>query len=62
MISQDVTYRGALDGILGRDVNTYVEEHLVDMYEQASSKWGQCSLQEWSSGAEGGFSQFLCPS
>jgi hypothetical protein len=48
-----VAYSGALDGILGRDVNTYVEEHLLAKYEQALSKWGKCSLEEWSAGAEG---------
>ncbi|KAF8348799.1 hypothetical protein F5887DRAFT_535813 [Amanita rubescens] len=59
IINTQRDYSGALDDILGRDVNNYVEEHLVDKYVQISNKWKECSLGEWSAGAEGGFSLIL---
>lgn len=50
---------GPLDDILGRDVNNYVEENLVDKYFQVSNKWRECTLGEWSDGAEGVFNSIL---
>ncbi len=59
IINTQGDYSGALDDILGRDVNNYAAEHLVDNYVQNSNKWRECSLGEWSAGAEGGFSLIL---
>ena len=53
---------GGLDRLLGRDVNAYVEEHLVEKYEQAVARWRESTLEQWFAGAEGRLSNLsaLC--
>jgi len=47
----------ALDRLLGCDTDAYVEQHM-DKYEQAMSRWRNCSMEEWEAGADGAF--FAC--
>ncbi|KAK0440180.1 uncharacterized protein EV420DRAFT_1486007 [Desarmillaria tabescens] len=44
--------RGALDKLLGRDANIFVEEHM-DSYEALIElKWKNCTMDEWIAGAD----------
>ncbi|EIW53767.1 uncharacterized protein TRAVEDRAFT_60994 [Trametes versicolor FP-101664 SS1] len=43
--------RQALYRLLGQDLETFVEGH-ADAYEQARRKWADCSVEEWSKGAD----------
>ncbi|KAK0222812.1 hypothetical protein EDD85DRAFT_244999 [Armillaria nabsnona] len=42
---------GALDKLLGRDANVFVEEHM-DNYEVLIEKWKNCTMDEWIAGAD----------
>ncbi|KAK0470253.1 uncharacterized protein EV420DRAFT_1634690 [Desarmillaria tabescens] len=42
---------GALDKLLGRDANIFVEEHM-DSYEALIEKWKNCTTDEWIAGAD----------
>lgn len=41
--------------LLGQDLDIAVEAH-ADAYEQARKKWSECSVEEWTKGADGAFS------
>ncbi|KAI1790023.1 hypothetical protein LXA43DRAFT_1017965 [Ganoderma leucocontextum] len=41
----------ALYQLLGQDLDIWVEAH-ADAYEQARKKWSECSLDEWTNGAD----------
>ncbi|OJT11760.1 hypothetical protein TRAPUB_11695 [Trametes pubescens] len=43
--------RQALYRLLGQDLDIFVEGH-ADAYEQARKKWADCSVEEWSKGAD----------
>ncbi|RPD52776.1 hypothetical protein L227DRAFT_617521 [Lentinus tigrinus ALCF2SS1-6] len=48
----------ALYRLLGQDLDICVEAH-ADAYTQARIKWSECSMEEWTKGADGGFSGIL---
>ncbi|KAF9568079.1 hypothetical protein CPC08DRAFT_702900 [Agrocybe pediades] len=41
----------ALEDLLGQDPNAYVREHM-DVYEGLVNKWTNCTMDEWSAGAD----------
>ncbi|PIL29389.1 hypothetical protein GSI_09441 [Ganoderma sinense ZZ0214-1] len=41
----------ALYQLLGQDLDIWVEAH-ADVYEQARKKWSECSMEEWTKGAD----------
>ncbi|OBZ66422.1 hypothetical protein A0H81_13695 [Grifola frondosa] len=41
----------ALFKLLGQDMDAYVDSHM-DAYEQARKKWSECSMDEWTTGAD----------
>ncbi|KAH9847983.1 hypothetical protein C2E23DRAFT_889440 [Lenzites betulinus] len=43
--------RQALYRLLGQDLDIFVEGH-ADAYEQARKKWAECSVEDWTSGAD----------
>ncbi|KAI8974033.1 hypothetical protein BD414DRAFT_510165 [Trametes punicea] len=43
--------RQALYRLLGQDLDIFVEAH-ADSYEQARKKWAECSMEEWTKGAD----------
>ncbi len=42
----------ALYQLLGQDLDIWVEAH-ADVYDQAKKKWSECSMEEWTKGADG---------
>ena len=42
----------ALAQLFGQDLDTFVGEHL-DAYEDAKKRWTECSIDEWTAGADG---------
>ncbi|KAK0214063.1 hypothetical protein IW262DRAFT_1466618 [Armillaria fumosa] len=49
-LSQDNS-EGALDKLLGRNANAFVEEHM-DNYEVLIEKWKNCTMDEWIAGVD----------
>ncbi|KAI0824479.1 hypothetical protein BC628DRAFT_1377831 [Trametes gibbosa] len=49
--------RQALYRLLGQDLDIFVEGH-ADAYEQARKKWAECSVDEWTNGADDLASRF----
>ncbi len=47
-------HKQALYRLLGQDLDICVEAH-ADAYEQARKKWSECSIEEWTQGADGAF-------
>ncbi|KAH9914138.1 uncharacterized protein B0H18DRAFT_141612 [Fomitopsis serialis] len=48
----DPTGRGeALYKLMGQDLGEFVEGH-VDAYEEAKKRWSECSMEEWTAGAD----------
>ena len=47
----------ALYQLLGQDLDIWVEAH-ADGYEQARKKWSECSMEEWTKGADGTWTLF----
>ncbi|KAM5539793.1 hypothetical protein V8D89_006606 [Ganoderma adspersum] len=41
----------ALYRLLGQDLDIWVEAH-ADVYQQARKKWSECSMEEWTKGAD----------
>ena len=41
-----------LDRILGCNVDTYIDEH-KEQYERALARWKNCTMEEWTAGADG---------
>lgn len=41
-----------LDKLLGCDTDAYIEEQM-EKYERAVTRWRECSLEEWITGADG---------
>ena len=42
----------ALYQLLGQNLDICVEAH-ADAYQQARKKWSECSMEEWTKGADG---------
>ena len=42
----------AIQKLLGHDLDTYLDAH-VEAYEVAKRKWTECSMDEWTKGADG---------
>ncbi|KAF9456572.1 hypothetical protein BDZ94DRAFT_1326887 [Collybia nuda] len=40
----------ALDKLLGRDTDTYIEENM-EKYERATDRWRDCAMEDWIAGA-----------
>ncbi|KAI0633929.1 hypothetical protein C8Q77DRAFT_1108513 [Trametes polyzona] len=49
--------RQGLFRLLGHDLDIFVEGH-ADAYEQARKKWSECSVEEWTQGADALASRF----
>ena len=45
-------HRRALYMLLGQDFDVVMEAH-ADAYQQARKKWSECSVEEWTQGADG---------
>ncbi|KAI0686550.1 hypothetical protein C8Q76DRAFT_761452 [Earliella scabrosa] len=50
-VNGDTDSKQALYKLLGQDLDIYVEAH-ADAYEQARKKWAECSVEEWTRGAD----------
>ena len=51
-VNGDADSKQALYKLLGQDLDICVEAH-ADAYEQARKKWAECSVDEWTRGADG---------
>ena len=53
-VAGDPGSKQALYRLLGQDLDICVEAH-ADAYEQSRKKWSECSVEEWTKGADGMF-------
>lgn len=50
--AQSATDVHALHRLLGHDLDAYVNTHM-STYEDAKKKWTDCTMEEWTAGADG---------
>lgn len=51
-MNQSLSGQGALDKLLGRDADLFVDEHM-ERYHLLAAKWRDCTMEEWVAGADG---------
>lgn len=50
--AQSASDAHALHRLLGHDLDVYVNDHM-STYEDAKKKWTDCTMEEWTAGADG---------
>lgn len=49
---RDASNKNALCALLGHDLDAYADTH-KSAYEVAKKKWTECTMEEWTAGADG---------